>query len=84
MTHIPPPVLKPDVQDFLDACEQACEEHPRSEGFLRAVMQTVQQFNRVTPGQRDALQNIAGGEASLPTDRLRGSRRYEGFSRNDD
>jgi hypothetical protein len=52
------------------------DEYRFAEDTLRGIMESIERFRTVTPGQRRAIDNIAASKSRA--DGVRG-RRYEGF-----
>lgn len=77
--------MTPSVAAFLDDLDELldAERYLWASATLRGIAATVRHTDRVTDGQRRAVENIRAGvrePGGLPSDRYRSSRRYEGWS----
>jgi hypothetical protein len=75
-----PDPIEAEAQAFVVRCRELAEDEPTAYAAdtLHGIAETVAQLGRVTPGQRQAVENIVAGADR----RERGSRRYEGWRRN--
>lgn len=80
-----PRPLSPDVADYVEYLDGLCDDDTVGYAVetLQGIRRTVKETNRVTQGQRNAVQNIVSGghERQGRFERGKGSRRYEGFGR---
>jgi hypothetical protein len=76
--------MTPAVALFLDEIDALLDgaAHDWAGPTLRGIYDTVRRTDVVTPGQRQAVANIAAGsrEGLLPSDKFRSSRRYENWA----
>jgi hypothetical protein len=73
-----------DTAAFLDRIDELLGDgrHDWAVATLKGIAATVRSTDWVTRAQREAVENIAAGDRSglLPSQRFRGSRRYEGWA----
>jgi hypothetical protein len=76
--------MNQEPAEFLDVLDELLDNPRYSWAFptITGIKFTVKQHRKVTEGQRIAIENIQRRvNPDTPTDRFKGSRRYEGYVR---
>jgi hypothetical protein len=75
--------MTPAVAAFIDEIDALLEDdrYVWATVILRGIKETARVTDEVTRWQRQAVEHVAAGvrDASLPSQRFRGGRRYEGW-----